>query len=75
MPDSEEDAGLLYTGADFLADVVLVAEALLPALELLLTVLLVPIPLRTVAVLLPTLEEPDGLDEPRLLPSVCALMP
>ena len=71
----EEDSGLLYTGADFLADVVLDAEALLPALELLLTLLLVPIPLRTVTVLLPTLAEPDEFEDLTRLPSVFALMP
>lgn len=75
MPDSADAAGLLYTGADFLPDVVLDAELLLPALELLLTELLVPIPLRTVTVLLPALDELVGCDTLTLLPSVLALMP
>lgn len=77
MPDSEEDAGLLYTGAELLADVVLDAELLLPVLALLLTELLVPMPLRTVVVLalLLTFEEPDDLAALTLLPSVCALAP
>jgi hypothetical protein len=70
-----DDAGLLYTGAAFLPDVVLDAELLLTALELLLTVLLVPMPLRTVTVLLPVLDEPDDLAALILLPSVLALMP
>lgn len=75
LPDAVEDSGLLYTGADFLPDVALDAELLLPALELLLTVLLEPIPLRTAVVLLPMLEEPDEFDGLMLLPSVCALIP
>lgn len=77
MPDSEEDAGLLYTGAELLADVLLDAELLLPVLALLLTELLVPMPLRTVVVLalLLTFEEPDDLAALTLLPSVCALAP
>lgn len=75
MPDSEEDAGLLYTGADFLADEGLDAVVLLLVLALLLTLLLVPIPLRTVTVLFPAPDEPDGLETLELLPSVCALMP
>ena len=75
LSDLPEDAGLLYTGAELLPDDVLDADALLLVLELLLTVLLVPMPLRTVPVLLPTLEEPDDLETLGLLPSVLALMP
>ena len=77
VPDSEEDAGLLYTGAELLVDVLLDAELLLPVLALLLTELLVPMPLRTVVVLalLLTFEEPDDLAALTLLPSVCALAP
>ena len=70
-----EDAGLLYTGAELLPDVALDTELLLLVLELLLTELLVPIPLRTVTALFPTLEEPDDLETLGLLPSVLALMP
>ena len=73
--DAEEDAGLLYTGAELLPDDVLVAELLLPVLAFLLTVLLVPMPLRTVPVLLPTVEEPFDLEALTLLPSVFALAP
>ena len=77
VPGSEEDAGLLYTGAELLADVFRDAELLLPTLALLLTELLVPMPLRTVVVLalLLALDEPDDLDVLKLLPSVCALAP
>ena len=75
LSDLPEDAGLLYTGAELLPDEVLDADALLLVLELLLTVLLVPMPLRTVPVLLPTVEEPDDLETFGLLPSVLALMP
>lgn len=71
--DLPEDAGLLYTGAELLPDDGLDTELLL--LVLLLTVLLVPMPLRTVPVLLPTVEEPDDLEALTLLPSVFALAP
>ena len=75
VPDAEEDSGLLYTGADFLPDVLLDAELLLTVLLLLLTELLVPMPLRTVTVLLPALDDPEGFDALTLLPSVLALKP
>lgn len=75
VPDSVEDAGLLYTGAAFLPDVVLDAELLLTVLEFLLTVLLVPMPLRTVTLLLPALEDAEEFDVLTLLPSVLALIP
>ena len=70
LPDATEDSGFLYTGAEFLLGVVLDTELLLFTLELLLTVLLVPMPLRTVTVLLPGLDAPDELDDLTLLPSV-----
>jgi hypothetical protein len=75
LSDLLEDAGLLYTGAELLPDDVLDTELLLLDPEFLLTALLVPMPLRTVPVLLPTLEEPDDLETLGLLPSVLALMP
>ena len=75
LPDAVEASGLLYTGVDFLPEAVLDAELLLFTLELLLTVLLVPMPLRTETVLLPKLDAPDELDDLTLLPSVCALIP
>lgn len=65
VSDAEEDSGLLYTGADFLPDVLLDADVLLDpdvlltVLLLLLTELLVPMPLRTVTVLLPALDDPE----------------
>ena len=75
--DEEDEAGFLYTGAEDLPDAADLDDEVL-RLTLLLVVLLEPMPRRTVAVLLPTLEFADGLSEPATLTvllSVWALSP
>ena len=77
LDDEADEAGFLYTGAEDLADAAdLAVEEL--CLTLLPEVLLVPMPRRTLPVLLPTLALVDGLPVLLLLTvplSVWALSP